>query len=140
MKPYLLDVNLLIALAWPSHVHHSVAQSWFAKKRRAGFRTCPLTQTGFVRISSNPKFTPEAVSPMQALALLNRVTALPEHQFWPANLDLASAIRNLDALLGHRQVTDAYLLGIAQAHRGILATLDRGTLSIGNPEALELVH
>jgi uncharacterized protein len=140
LKPYLWDVNLLIALAWPQHVHHWVAQNWFSKKRRAGFRTCPLTQTGFVRVSSNPKFTSEAVSPMHAVALLEHITAMPEHQFWPATLDFAAAIHHLDALIGHRQVADAYLLGLARAHKGTLATLDRGTLSLGNADAVELVR
>lgn len=130
MKPYLLDVNLLIALAWPSHVHYHVAQKWFAKKRTAGFRTCALTQIGFVRISSNPKFTPDAVSPHEALTLLNRVTTLPEHKFWPADLALSDAIAKLEPIVGHRQITDAYLLALARSRRGILATLDRGTLSL----------
>ena len=67
MKPYLLDTNVLIALAWPNHIHHQEAQNWFAKKRSAGFRTCPLTQTGFVRISSNSQFTSPAVTPGEAL-------------------------------------------------------------------------
>lgn len=130
MKPYLLDVNLLIALAWPSHVHYRVAQKWFAKKRSAGFRTCPLTQIGFIRVSSNPKFTPDAVSPQDALALLERVTTLPEHKFWPADLAIADAIAKLDPIVGHRQITDAYLLALARSRHGILATLARGALAL----------
>ena len=54
MRPYLLDINVLLALTWPSHVFHPQAQEWFARNRAAGFRTCPLTEIGFVRISSNP--------------------------------------------------------------------------------------
>ncbi len=130
MKPYLFDVNLLIALAWPSHVHYQFAQKWFARRRSAGFRTCPLTQIGFVRISSNPKFTPDAVSPHEALTLLERITNLPEHKFWPADLALSDAISKLQPIVGHRQVTDAYLLALARARRGILATLDRGALAL----------
>jgi toxin-antitoxin system PIN domain toxin len=135
LKPYLLDVNLLIALAWPSHVHHHLAQKWFAKKRTAGFRTCPLTQIGFVRISSNPKFTADAVSPHQALTLLERITNLPEHKFWPADLALSDAVSKLDPLVGHRQLTDAYLMAVARARRGVLATLDRGALALAGPNA-----
>ena len=142
MKPYLLDVNLLIALAWPSHVHHSIAQKWFARRHKSGFRTCPLTQTGFVRVSSNPKFTPDAVSPHEALTLLERVTTLPEHKFWPAELPLSDAIANLDPIVGHRQITDAYLLGLARSRRGILATLDRGILALagGKEQGVELLQ
>ena len=130
MKPYLLDVNLLIALAWPAHVHYPAAQKWFARKRNAGFRTCPLTQIGFVRISSSPKFTADAVSPREAIALLERITALPEHKFWPADLGLLDALVKLEPIIGHRQITDAYLLALARARRGILATLDRGVLAL----------
>lgn len=140
MKPFLLDVNVLIALAWPSHVHHHTAQRWFAKKRTAGFRSCPLTQTGFVRISSNPKFTPDAVSPKGALALLKRIAALPEHEFWPDDLPLVTAIDERDYLVGHRQITDVYLLALARTRSGILATLDRGVLSLSHAsECVELL-
>ena len=141
MIPYLLDINVLIALAWPSHVHHRATQKWFAGKRAAGFRTCPITQTGFVRISSNPKLTPDSTSPGEALALLQRVTALPQHQFWPDHLTLLDAIGNKTLLVGHQQVTDAYLLALARFHAGALATLDRGVLSLAgaNPETVELI-
>ena len=107
-----------------SHVHYSAAQKWFARERRSGFRTCPLTQIGLVGISSNPKFTP--VSPREAIALLERITSMPEHKFWPSDLGLLDAVGRLEPIIGHRQITDAYLLGLARARRGILATLDRG--------------
>ena len=135
-KPYLLDVNVILALAWPSHVHHLSAQQWFAekgfaKKGAAGFRTCPLTETGFVRISSNPAFTRDAVSPSAALELLERVKELPGYGFWPDHLPLLNSFENFSGIVGHRQVIDAYLLALAQAHKGILATLDRATVTLG---------
>jgi toxin-antitoxin system PIN domain toxin len=130
LKPYLLDVNVLIALAWPSHVHHEDAHSWFRLAREAGVRTCPLTQTGFLRLSSNPKFTPEAVSPGIALSLLKRITALPNHEFWPDDLPLEQALAGESLLVGHRQITDAYLLALASARGGSLATFDRGIMSL----------
>lgn len=130
MKPYLLDVNVLIALAWPSHLHHPDAHAWFGRARKAGFRTCPLTQTGFVRISSNPKFTPDAVTPADALALLERITALPFHEFWPDDLSLREALTGQRLLVGHRQITDAYLLALAARRGGALATFDRAVLSL----------
>ena len=140
MKTYLLDINVLIALAWPSHVHHHAAQTWFAKKRSPRFSTSPLTQIGFVRISSNPRFTPDAVAPGAALSLLERITALPEHEFWPDDLALVDAIGEGDLLVGHRQVTDAYLLGLTRAHQGILATFDRGTQAVARAaEEVELL-
>lgn len=130
MRPFLLDVNVLIALAWPSHLNHQSAQRWFAGNRAAGFRTCPLTQLGFVRISCNPRFTPDAVAPGEALNLLDRMIALPEHAFWPDDLPLAKAIYAELPVFGHRQVTDAYLVALAESKGGVLATLDRGVLSL----------
>ncbi len=122
---------MLIALAWPSHVHHRQAQEWFARRKKAGFRTCPLTETGFVRISSNPQFTPDAVSPADALALLARITSLPGYEFWPDHLPLVDAAGRDRPISGHRQVTDAYLAGLAAANGGVLATFDRGVLVPG---------
>ena len=132
MKPCLLDINVLLALAWPSHVHHNQALQWFVRKKTTGFRTCPLTQLGFVRISSNPAFSPQAVSPMAALGLLERITSMPEHAFWPDDLPLAKAISNKRPLVGHRQVTDAYLVALAVARDGVLATLDRGVMAVAS--------
>jgi len=129
LKPYLLDINVLIALAWPSHVHHGGTQRWFAAHRAAGFRTCPLTQTGFVRISSNPRFLSDAVGPLQALELLDRITNMREHSFWPDDLTLRDAIGADRILVGHRQITDAYLIALAEQHGGVVATLDRTMLS-----------
>lgn len=136
MKPYLLDTNVLIALAWPNHVHHRETLEWFQAKASKGFRTCPITQTGFVRISSNPAFTPNPPTPVEALALLQQITQLSGHGFWPDDLPLGETL-----LATHRQVTDAYLLALAAAHDGVLATLDRGirVLARRTPNHLELI-
>jgi toxin-antitoxin system PIN domain toxin len=130
MKPYLLDTNILIALAWPSHVHHQLCQRWFARRKRAGFRTCPLTETGFVRICSNPAFSKNAVSPIEALSLLRQITELPGHGFWPDDVSLVRAMGEVKSLSGHRQITDAYLLALAHTRQGVLATLDEGVLHL----------
>ena len=137
-KPYLLDVNVLIALSWPSHVHYEAAQEWFARKHRAGFATCPLTQLGFVRISSNPRYIDEAVSPGEAVQMLDQITRLAGHHFWPDKLGAKAALAKVRGhVVGHRQVTDAYLIGLAEAHGGTLATLDRGAASLS--PSVELV-
>jgi len=136
-RPYLLDVNVLLALAWPSHVHHREAQAWFVKKRKAGFRTCPLTQAAFVRISSNPQFSGSAVSAATALELLSQITGMAEHQFWPDDLSFLEALQQAGGYIaGHRQVTDAYLAGLAHTHSGTFATLDRAAAALWKPTEL----
>jgi toxin-antitoxin system PIN domain toxin len=133
LKGYLLDVNVLIALAWPHHVSHSQAHEWFERHASAGWATCPLTQTAFVRISSNPGIIATAVSPRTAYALLADMMKHPKHQFWPDDISLDAFSAELSgALVGHRQVTDAYLLRLALEHEGQLATFDRGILSLAS--------
>ena len=128
---YLLDVNVLIALAGPTHVHHGAAQTWFRRTGQRAWATCPLTQTAFVRISSNPKFIDGAVAPNQAVALLAQVTNATQHEFWPDDLSLVETDTiGWPYVVGHRQVTDAYLRALAQAHGGKLATLDGGVAAL----------
>ena len=125
--PYLLDVNVLIALAWPLHVHHVIAHEWFERVGQQSWSTCPLTQLAFVRISSNAKIISTAVSPRAAVQALGEMVALKGHVFWPDDLpvnDLASFTSK--AMVGHRQVTDAYLIELAKRHKGKVATLDAG--------------
>ena len=127
MTRYLLDTNLLIALAWPQHIHHAQAHAWFGATGNQAWATCPITQLGFVRISSNPKIISHAANPRQAVAMLERVLAVPGHEFWPDDIAPTTAVPFTSlALVGHRQVTDAYLLALAQHHGGKLATFDNG--------------
>ena len=131
MSVHLLDANLLIALAWPQHVHHAKAHEWFAKVGRSAWATCPLTELAFIRISSNPKIIPEAVTPREALAMLMKIVGLPGHHFWSDDVTPTKAATfDSLALVGHRQVTDAYLLALAQYHKGKLATLDGGVVEL----------
>lgn len=130
----LLDVNVLVALTWPAHVHHERAHRWFERNRRAGWATCPSTQAGFVRVVSNPAFSAEALTPREAWAHLEAIVALPGHVFWA---DDASLVRSrhlsVQRLTGYRQVTDAHLLAVALRHKGALVTLDRGAKAVIPP-------
>jgi predicted nucleic acid-binding protein len=83
-----------------------------------------------VRICSNPGFSRDAVSPLEALSLLRQITELPEHAFWPDSVTLPKALDGLNNVLGHRQITDAYLLALAHERDATLATLDRGLLRL----------
>lgn len=127
MSAYLPDVNVLIALTWPTHVHHAQARRWFDRKARSGWATCPITQLAFVRLSSNAKIIRDAVSPREAVAMLRRLLEQPGHVFWPdePQIEPAGPFASL-SFVGHRQVTDAYLLSLTQHRKGKLATLDRG--------------
>lgn len=123
---FLLDVNVLVALAWPNHVHHDVARRWFLESSPSGWATCPPTESGFVRVSSNPA-VPYAVTPADAMSLLARLRYVEGHEFLDDDVSLvASPHVDRGRIVSHRQVTDAHLLAIARRHRARLATLDVG--------------
>jgi hypothetical protein len=126
-----------VALAWPNHVHHEAAHRWFAgrQRERLGWATCPVTQSGFVRVSSNARIVADARSPLEAIQLLERIVALPGHEFWSDDVSIvASEHVARRKLMGHKQVTDAHLLALALARDGTLATLDGGLAEIA-PDA-----
>ena len=131
MNGFLLDVNLLIALLWPPHEAHARAQRWFAHNARQGWATCAMTQAGFVRIVSNPAFSRHAVSPRDAAEVLSGSLQHPAHRFWIEDLEVTEALAQFgERILGHQQVTDAYLLGLAIHKKGRLATLDASLSSL----------
>lgn len=131
MKGYLLDTNVLIALLWPSHTAHASAVRWFVRHRAKRWATCPLTEAGFVHIVSNPAFSRDAVTPREAASLLAANTAANDHEFWPGALSFAdAAVFAGPRLVGHQQVTDAYLLGLALKRGGMLATFDERIVAL----------
>lgn len=132
MKEYLLDVNALVALAWPNHTEHERVQEWFAKERVKGWATCLVTQLAFIRVSSNAT-VPHHVSPPVAQRYLSEITALPDHVFWtePALGYAHQAFgRTMPNTTTHLSVTDGYLATLAAIHGGRLATLDRQLLRV----------
>jgi toxin-antitoxin system PIN domain toxin len=143
MKAALLDINILTALLWPTHEHHEVAHRWFGSRADAPWATCALTQLGFAGIVSSPAFSPDALSPMDALALLESNLAHPAHEFWTDSVPIPAAVKQLESRLqGYRQLTDAYLLALAHRRKGVLATFDRGLRQLAASEfsgAVEIV-
>ena len=126
MTGYLLDFNVLLALSWRWHQFHERVHSWFAKNASKGWATCPMVEASFVRIVSNPAFSRNAISTQEAIDALKIDLQHPAHQFWPDDIPFADAVMGLeDRLVGHQQITDAYLLGLAVHHEGKLATLDK---------------
>jgi uncharacterized protein len=121
----LLDVNVLLAIAWPNHQFHAAAIAALSSQNR--WATCALTQLGFIRLSSNPAAIPTAKTPQEATGLLARLVADSLHTYLdslpaPVSEDCKEAFRNL---LGHQQVTDAYLLRLAAVNGAVVVTFDR---------------
>ncbi len=125
MTRALLDVNLLLALFDPAHVQHVRAHRWWRLNQQYGWASCPLTQNGFIRILSQPRY-PSPLSTTAALRLLNQAVESPHHEFWPGDLTILDpSLFDSDRILGPRQLTDIYLLGLAVRKGGRLATFDR---------------
>ena len=123
-RPALLDVNVLIAIFAPHHIHHDAAHAWFAANRSSGWATCPLTENGMVRILSNPASSPVAERPAELAQRLQAFRESGEHRFWPDDVSLCDT-QLFSLSVGWRQLTDVYLLGLAVQHEGRLATFDR---------------
>jgi hypothetical protein len=123
---HLLDVNVLLALAWPNHVQHQAAHAWFEANQQNGWATCPMTQAGFVRLSCQPAVTRLLVPVAEAVQILASSTASPHHQFWPQDTPVASLLPEVLArIMGPQQLTDALLVDLAIRRQGALATFDR---------------
>ena len=140
----MLDVNVLVALFDPDHVHHDAAHAWFAANRAAGWATCPITENALVRILSNVAYIDPPEPPAAVVRRLQAFCASGEHVFWPDEISL----RHEDLFAAHlpvthRRITDVYLLGLATRRRGRLVTFDR-TIPLGavigaGPDALVIL-
>ncbi|MFZ0595201.1 MAG: TA system VapC family ribonuclease toxin [Bryobacteraceae bacterium] len=144
MSVALLDINVLIALFDPLHLHHEPAHRWFSRNQRHGWASCPLTLNGCIRILSNPKYPSFRVSPADVVDHLRQLCSDPHHEFWPADSSLIDeALIRAGAIANHQCVTDIYLLALAVRHHGKLATFD-GSIALrpvigATPSNLEVI-
>ena len=128
---WLPDVNVLVALAWPQHVGHSLATRWFDEAADDGWSTCSITESGFMRVSATQRVVSEPVRPRQSRAMLLAARSLGRFTRLSDELDLVlSEAFPADRLVGHRQVTDAHLLALCRTHGATLVTLDKGLLTL----------
>jgi toxin-antitoxin system PIN domain toxin len=122
----LLDVNVLVALFDPDHVHHELAHDWFQDNRTSGWATCPLTENGLVRVLGNLARRGEFIPIPELVDHLRTFCASGHHEFWPDAVSLRDErLFDLSLARGHRQLTDVYLLGLAAKRRGRLVTFDQ---------------
>jgi toxin-antitoxin system PIN domain toxin len=127
MSRALLDVNVLLALLWPSHAAHGAATAWFGRTGRKAWASNPLIQLGVLRLLTNPKITRGAVSAPAALEALAGATRQEGHEFWPLDQEVSAALwRIRGSLIGYRQWADALLLEQAAERGGLLVTFESG--------------
>ncbi len=122
----LLDVNVLVALFDGAHLHHEAAHTWFERVSQTGWASCALTENGTLRVLTNPSYTGRFSSLHDVADRLRELRTHTAATFWDASVSLLEAGQfDLTHIAGHRQLTDTYLLGLAVAHGGYLATFDR---------------
>lgn len=123
---FLLDVNVLVALVDPLHVQHDTAHEWFAAQGHHAWATCPLTENGLMRVVGHARYPGTPGSPAAVARLLTGLRALPGHVFWPDGISLLDAtLIDATRLLASAQLTDTYLLALACANGGQLASFDK---------------
>ena len=127
----------MVALAWDSHVHHAAMRAWFAEHRATGWATCPITESGFVRVSSNPKVLPSPIGVDAARAVLGALRGLDGHRFLADDVSIVDS--DVPAVTGHRQVTDAHLIALARRRETRVVTFDAGMLALGGADDVELL-
>lgn len=111
---FLLDVNVLLAAIWENHSQHATAFSWLKGKKLV---LCPISELGFIRISTNPK---AVNAPMAKARLALRLFASERGAEWIPD-DLPAQRSNATK---SEEVTDSYLADLAESHGFQLATLD----------------
>ncbi len=124
MSTHLLDGNVLVALTDSAHVHHASASAWFASSSHP-FATCPITQGTLLRMLLRHG---AVATPKLAADVLAKLSEHPRHQFWPADIDYQNVNRH--GLIGHRQITDAYLAALARNKQGRLVSFDKGLAAV----------
>jgi toxin-antitoxin system PIN domain toxin len=125
---FLLDANVLIALLAAEHVHHEAAEAWLVAEDRR-FATCPITEGSLVRLLLREGQTAES-----AQVVVSGLAAHPNHEFWPNDISYSNV--SMKGVIGHRQVTDAYLAELARSRSGLLATFDQGLAKLHHDVAV----
>jgi toxin-antitoxin system PIN domain toxin len=132
LTDYLVDVNVLIALADEDHVHHNLATQWLDSIGNRHWGPCAFSQAGFLRIKANPALSQYSIK--DAGKVLRDLSRHASYRFWPISDDWVTLTAPfLDRVFGHQQVTDAYLLGLAIKGGGILVTFDQAVKYMAGP-------
>ena len=128
---HLLDANALIALGWPAHEHHEAMRTWFDRHARRGWATTALTQAAFVRIVSQPAFSGRSIGVAEVAELLLRNLAHARHRLVPLDFGFEQVLGHCSGgIVGHRQISDAYLLTAAMRSEMKLLSFDTGIASL----------
>jgi toxin-antitoxin system PIN domain toxin len=138
---FLLDVSVLVAMHVPGNQNYEDVQQWFKATGSVAFATCAITEAGFIRVSSQLSVKNGPIDFREVRIAIANLASLPGHTYWPMDIPYLQATKPFEQRMhGHRQVTDAFLLGIAVHHGGKLATLDKAIKHLAGPEFIASVE
>ncbi len=120
MSGWLLDVNVLLGCGWISHADHAALFRWLSQVSE--WATCPITESGFVRISMTTAYRAAFEDARKSLATLR---ALPGHRFVVDDVEAAA----LPTVTSYKHTTDAHLVTLAKKYGLKLATLDAALIT-----------
>jgi uncharacterized protein len=126
---FLADINLWLALAFRSHIHHESGKNWFEGLPNDSCAFCRLTQQGFLRLATNPKaFGAEAVSMSDAWRMFDEFLGDPRVSFAdePANIEPLWRGYTQRRTFSPKVWSDAYLAAFALAAGLELVSFDKG--------------
>jgi len=130
---YLLDVNILVALTARSHVHHGLIKQWFYATPSLQWDICAFTEAGFLRNATAPRSGQITMS--EATEILKQLAQHPGYRYLSINADWQTLCSPFfTRLYGTKQVTDAYLLGLAVQSGLVLVTMDKAILHLAGTE------
>lgn len=131
----LLDINVLLALLDRDHVDHERARGWISQHIEQGWASCAITQNGFVRVISQPRY-PSPITVAHAIDRLARATRTPYHEFWTCTVSILDPkVIDCSRLHSPKQITDAYLLALAVAYESRFVTFDQSIALTAVPGA-----
>ena len=135
IRKHLLDLNVLIALVDSAHQHYQKAQNWFISSGKYRWGLCPLTEAGFLRVTTNPAYRPKPRTFGESIAILQILKGHTNYWFWEIDKSWVELTAPFAArIFGHQQVTDAYLLGLAIKEKAVLVTFDKGIQGMADAE------
>lgn len=121
---WLLDGNVLVALAIDTHVFHERVRQWFDSLSDP-FATCAITEGTLLRVHMK---IAQDTSAAAAWFVLEAIHQMPDHAFWNDGFSYREV--GHAGLVGLTQVTDAWLAELARRHEAKLATLDSSLVAL----------
>lgn len=135
------DINVWLALSFEAHYHHTAASDWFEKQADGSCYFCRLTQSGFLRLSTNPAvFKDEALPLSQAWICYDALLQDPRIDFTGEPLGLEHIWRRLTRgnSFSHKIWNDAYLAAFAVCGKFEIVTFDGGFENYADMEVVLL--